>query len=226
MNPLDRVSFDTAGFGAPEDRDGIRVWYSATGDPVGLYYFSVPPDIDADLDDVESVRAFYRASSSQAGVAIIEVDAPLIHGLRCVRAIIKVPQQPSGMTYLASLTLPFRDFSYVLKVVCVERGTTGVRDAVVFGQFLGTGGISVSPDGRLDGWMADPYDSSVEAPLMRSHAEGPEYDAQFPEHPLSRARRILGHIQTTITIESDLRTSPSFEYLGTHRRARPWWRLW
>jgi hypothetical protein len=147
-------------------------------------------------------------------LAIIEVEAPIVQGRRSVRAILKVPQQPTGMSYLGSLTLPFRDFSYVLKVGCVERGTTGVRDAMIADQCMKDGTVSVSPDGRIEGWMADPYDASVRAPLMRNRAEAREYDAQFPEHPLTRARRVLDHIQGTVTIGSDLRRAPAFRISG------------
>jgi len=106
MNPLDLVNFDTAGFDAQGDRDGVRVWHSGAGDGVGLYYVSGPPDIDADLEDVESVRAFYRRVTVESGLAIIEVETPIIQECRCVRTIVKMPQQPTGMTYLGSLTLP------------------------------------------------------------------------------------------------------------------------
>jgi hypothetical protein len=225
MNPLDLVGFDLVGFDAHGDHDGIRVWHSASGDAVGLHYFPTPPDIAADLEDLEDVRAFYRKTAAEAGLAIIEVEAPVIHGCRCVRMILKMPQQPTGMTYLGSLTLPFQDFSYVLKVGCVERGTTGMRDAIIANQCINEGTVSISSDGHIEGWMADPYDGSVRAPLMRNRSEAQEYDARFPEHPLSRARGVLNHVQATLTIDVDLRRSPSFAQSETRHDLRRWWRL-
>jgi hypothetical protein len=225
MTPLDLVTFDTTGLEAQGDRENVRVWYSGAGDGVGLHYFPIPPDIDADLENVESVRAFYRNSATQSGLAIIEVEVPTIQGCRCVRTMIKVPQKPHGMTYLGSLTLPFRDFSYVLKVACSEQGVTGVRDAVVFEKCIKDGTVSVSRKGRIDGWMADPYDATVYAPLMRNRAEAQEYDSQFPQHPLSRARQVLDRIQATVTLATELRASLAFRYLAMASRAKPWWRL-
>jgi len=226
MNPLDLVSFDVVGFDAHGDHDGVRVWHSTSGDPVGLYYFPIPPDILADLEDLTGVRGFYRKTAADAGLAVIEVETPIIQGRQCVRAIFKAPQQPTGMTYIGSLTLPFRDFSYVLKVGCLERGITGAREAMILDQCMKDGTVSNSPDGRIDGWMADPYDASVRGPFMRNRAEAQEYDARFPEHPLSRTRRVLDHIQATLTIESDLRRSPSFARFGSRHNRRRWWRFW
>ena len=226
MNPLDLVTFEATGFSAEGDRDGIRVWRSAAGDGVGLYYFSVPPDIDADLDRVDVVRAFYRRLASAPGLAIIEIETPIIQGRRCVRSIFKAPQQPTGMTYLGSLTLPFRDFSYVLKVASVEQGVTGVRDAFVFADLLKRGAVSTSDDAGIEGWMEDPYDASLRAPFMRNRAESREYDAMFPQHPLSRARHVLDHLQETLTLDRALNTAPSFKPPAPQKRATRWWQRW
>ena len=226
MNPLDRVTFEATGFSAEGDRDGIRVWRSASGDGIGLYHFSVPPDIGADLDSVEAARAFYRRLVSASGLAIIEIETPTIQGRRCLRTIFKAPQQPTGMTYLGSLTLPFRDFSYVLKVTCVEQGVTGVRDALVFDEFLKRGAVSISDDGGIEGWMEDPYDASLRAPFMRNRAESREYDATFPQHPLSRARHMLDRLQETVTLARALDTAPSFKFLVPQKRATRWWQRW
>ena len=191
MNPLDLVVFDAAGFEAQAACKGVRVWHSPAGDGVGLYYFSIPPDLDADLEDVEGVRALYRNAISESGSAIIEIETPMIQERRWIRTILKAPQQPTGMTYLGSLTLPFRDCSYVLKVQCLEHGVTGMREAVVLDELIKNGAISVSKEGQIEGWMADPYDASVRTPLMGNRAEAKEYDARFPAHPLSRARGVL-----------------------------------
>lgn len=225
MNPLDLITFASPGFEPQGDNDGVRVWHSPAGDGVGLHHFSIPPDIEADLEDVDSVRAFYGRTASESGLAIIEVETPTIQECRFVRTMIKIPQQPFGMTYLGSLTFRFRDFSYVLKVQCVERGITGMREAVVFEDFIKDSAVS-NLEGGSEEWMEDPYDASVRAPLMRNRSEAQEYDAEFPEHPLTRARQVLGHIETTITIAPYLRSVPPFRYLARRRHPKTWSRRW
>jgi hypothetical protein len=62
MQPLDLVSFDAAEFEFQGDHDGIRTWMAPSGDMVGLYYFALPPDIDADLRSITAVRNRYLRS--------------------------------------------------------------------------------------------------------------------------------------------------------------------
>jgi hypothetical protein len=84
-----------------------------------------------------------------------------------------------------ALTLPFRDFSFVPRVECEERGRTGVREAVVLAEFLKVG----SDD--MDGWAADLYDPSLRTEPLRNISEDEKYDAKFPDHSLSRVARYV-----------------------------------
>lgn len=225
-NPLELITFDTSGFKSQGDINGTRVWYSPENDGVGLYYYGIPPDINCDIAKVQVVRDFYRQFASNAGLAIIEVETLMIGGCHAIRTIIKAPQRPTGMTYLGSITLPFRDFSFVLKVQCAEQGATGFREAVVLDQLISSGEVTVSSDGKIQGWMKDPYDSSIEAPLMRNQSEACEYDNQFPDHPLSRARNVLNHIEKTLAIAPEVLSSASFEGQALANKSKPWWKRW
>ena len=167
---------------------------------VGLYYFPLPPDILADLRSITAVRNFYRQIAKQSGAAIIEVERPEIGVCPTTRVIIKVPQNP-GMTYIGSITLPFRDFSYVLKAQCEEQGLTGIRDAAVSGEKMAAGEITLDTEtGILRGWLRDPYDSFLNDGFEMNLSEGDEYDDRFPDHPLSRLRRLLDHLQGTLRV--------------------------
>ena len=121
------VTFDASGFDFQEERDGARIWHTPAGDALGVFYFPLKPDIDANVRSLEKVRQAIRSRASAAGAAIIEVETTTTDGCLAVRQIIKVPQQPHGMNYVGSLLLPFRDFSFVIKVQCQEHGMTGIR---------------------------------------------------------------------------------------------------
>jgi hypothetical protein len=153
MPCLDSISFDTSGLEHQSDRDCVRVWHTECGDGVGLYWCALPPDIEADLESIEEVRDFYRKACASAGQAIIEVDTLTVDDCPAVRTMVKVPQQPSGMTYVGAITLPFRDFSYVVKVQCPEAGTTGVRDAIILDRMLAAGRVRIGESGKMVGWM-------------------------------------------------------------------------
>ena len=228
MRSLDSITFDTGNFIFHGDEDGVRIWYTAEGDGIGLHYFPIPPNIPADLNSLEDVRSAYRKLAAASGNAIIEVESPMVDGCAAVRTIIKVPQQPHGMGYLGSVTLPFRDFSYVIKVQCEELGITGLRDTEVLGELLVTGEVTLDIDGaegRLIGWMQDPYDASIVSTFARNRAEAQEYDARFREHPLSRLRATLNHVQDTLRVGSEISREPRFVFQRTQHQ-RPWWKMW
>jgi hypothetical protein len=228
MRTLDSITFDASNFTFHSDEDGVRIWYTAVGDGIGLYYFPLPPDIGADLKSIEDVRAALRKLTTASGGAIIEVETPLIDGCDALRTIIKVPQQSHGMTYLGSIILPFRDFNYVVKVQCKERGITGLRESEILSEMLDTGEVRIDLDGegsQIVGWAQDPYDASFVAPLMRNRAEAEDYDARFPKHPLSRLRPVLNHIQNTLKVADEIKVEPSFEY-GRTQSKRPRWKIW
>lgn len=215
MQPLDFITFTDAGFVPQGDVDGIRVWHTPQGDGLGLYFFALPPDIKADLNNVQDVRNFCRAAMSSANSGLIEADVVLLDGCRALQSITKQLQPQGGMIYIGSLILPFRDFSYVVKVQCAEWGVTGVREAAVLDALLGSGQIDLDQmgdGGEIPGWAQDPYDAGVKTPLMRNLAEDPRYDAQFADHPLSRARAVLRQVQASLHIAPEAKTAPPFVF--------------
>jgi len=226
MNPLDAIAFTTPGLQKAEDREGFRAWYTPDGDGVGLYYFGIAPDLPADMDSLTNLRLALSRRASASGSAIVEAHVIMVDGCRAVRQCVKVPQQPSGMTYLGSLTLPFRDFSFVLKIQSEELGVTGVREAVLFNEKLGSGEVHLHPDGGdIAGWMKDPYDATRTSGLARSLADDDEHDERFPDHPLSRARLFLSAAEPSIIVSDTIRAAPPFIYRTQAPRNRSWWKL-
>jgi hypothetical protein len=100
-----------------------------------------------------------------------------------------------GMTYLGSLTLPFKNFSYVLKIQCEERGPTGLREAVLLDKLIGEKKVHLDAAGKIVGhWNPD----------------DPQFDDAIQAHPLSRLRRVLCKIQPAIRIDPKTKSSPGF----------------
>jgi hypothetical protein len=137
-----------------------------------------------------------------------------------------------------SITLPFRDFSYVLKVQCMETGTTGIRESVVLAQMMASGQVKLQNSGpgpqqlRIAGCMQDPYDPTTSAPLMWNLAEDKQYDAQFPDHPLSRLRSVLRQVQPSLRLAPEVKDATPFVFVPSppstavsQQRKRPWWKF-
>jgi len=208
---LDSISFDTTGLIPQGVKNGVRVWQTPDGDGVGLYFFPVPPDILADINSLESLSSFYGNQLVAVNVTGILIDTMDIDGCRFIKMIARVPQQPLGTGYLGSLTLPFRDFSFVIKMQCTERGTTGMRESIIADELLGKGEIKIDKSGGFEGWEKS-LDSNASSRWKINKAEAPEYDIRFPNHPLSILRRTLAQIESSIRITSDMKMEPKFTF--------------
>jgi hypothetical protein len=211
MRSLDAVTFDAGNLVLEGEEGNLRQWHTVDGDFVTLNYYPGAPNLGGPLADIEKVRAAYRETAVRAGGAIVEVETRVIDGCPALRTILKILQQPKGVIYIGALTLPFRDFSYVVKAQCAEGGTTGMRDAAVFAIMMQRGEISFDKDGTPDNWMRDPYDPAISLPYMRNHSEDPAYDADFPSHPLSRARVLLQHLERTVRVAPAVKSEAKFE---------------
>ena len=166
--------------------NGVRIYRFRDGDAVGIYFFPLVPDLPQTRSQDE-FAAMYAEMVSAAGARIVESELVNLAGIRALRTIIKSPQSPSGMTYVGSVTIPLANCSYVLKVQCAERGTTGLREAFLLDKKLREGG-------------------TVEAALdeIGRIADSPEHDALFPDHPLTRARKHLEFIASALHVDPRL----------------------
>ena len=132
------INFDTTYFTELGIVDGVLVWKTKSEDDLGLHYFAKPPDIDASLDDKEAVRCFYRRFALDSGLGVVEIKVVKFNDLPVIRKIFKIPQNRdgTGTMYIGSIALPFRDFTYIIIVKCLEHGITGMREALVSAQLL------------------------------------------------------------------------------------------
>ena len=208
---LDSISFDTTGLIPQGTKNGVRVWQTPDGDGVGLYFFPMPPDIKADVNSLSSVSSFYGTQLSTANLTGILINTIDLDGCRFIKMIIRMPQQPHGIGYLGSLTLPFKDFSFVIKMQCAERGVTGMRESLIVDELLGRGEIKLDKSGKFEDWEHS-LDLNASSPWKISKAEAPEYDVRFPNHPLSILRRTLGQIESSIRITSDMKLESKFSF--------------
>ena len=202
---VDRVSFDTSGLQMVHDADAARAWTTESGDLVSIEFFDLPPDIGAPLDDLDLLQRFYVDASS--GVANpIEID---VRGgsFRYLRMIMKVPQQPSGMAYVGSLTVPFEQFSFVIKIQCAEHPPTGIRDTVVFNDLLGAGLLGPDP---MASFRSPQSAALSDVMVPRNLSEDEKYDADFPAHPLSRCRALLAPIEHSLQLDPSLEAVKPF----------------
>lgn len=174
-----------------------------------VHFFELPPDIPT-IKNIEALRSFYRHSIANANGGLIEVELCQKDKMSFIRTIIKLRQGHAGMTYIASLTLPFKTCSFVIKVQAVEAGMTGMRESIIADRLISTNVISLDENGYSN-WFADPYDSSFQGGLLMNRSEHDTYDAEFPDHPLTQARQLLKQIENGFQWKAELETIPAFD---------------
>jgi hypothetical protein len=191
---LSSVVFDTAGYQDVGVQDGKHIWHTPQGDGVGLFFFPIPPDLPMNACSEEELCQFFSSMMDGTESKLVELHLIAVDGQPSVQSIIKSPQQPTGMTYVGSIIVPFRDFSFVVKVQCQERGMTGMREAMILIEIWAKGGEDRDASGLPVGFSPD----------------DPKYDAKFPLHPLSRLRAVLRHIEKSMRLDATVKQLPSF----------------
>lgn len=204
QNDIERVRLNERGWVLKVKTSDAKVWDNDSSDILSLNFFNKPPDIPVSLSEAPELRNFYRQTVAEAGGGILKVEAIELKGLPAIECLIKMPMQPSGILYLVSFTIPFRDKSYVVKLQCPEQGITGARDSAVFALHANFDDEDDENFDPFKGWMKDPYDKTVAEGVLMNLSEEEKYDAKFPNHPLSRARRYINQIKETISFDERL----------------------
>ena len=213
MVTIDSLQFDHGQWQAIERKDHIQVF----GDDVkhltavlSVEMFIGVPEIPVSLADIDKLRFVYRTIANNSGAGLISADVFNVDGIDCVQTIFKMPQANRGMVYIGSLTVPFAEFSFVIKIQCQEVGFTGLREAVVLDRLFDEGTDVSEENGELKNWERDPYDPEGAYPLMPNRAEDERYDEDFPVHALSRVRRWLFQIRETLHFSEEVKQAQPF----------------
>jgi hypothetical protein len=183
------------------DSGGHRVWRFTDGDAVGIFFFSVKPDLPQS-HEMARFLSEYEERINTGGALLVECSVLGVRGLPMLRTIVKVPQKPHGMTYLGAFTLPFARLSYVIKTQCEETVITGTREAVLLMDGLRAKTVTIDPESAN--------------PIMGSwNPDSAEFDERFPKHPISRLRRHLQEITRCLRLDDRLLAHERFELPNT-----------
>lgn len=192
-----------------EDDEAIRWVNPEQSALIALHFFDKEPDLPT-VKDLDYLKKFYRNVAASANGGTIETDIMTIHETPAVKTIIKIPQEETGMIYIASITIPFENCSFVVKIQANEVGVTGIRDSAILGMLMGSGEVEFSEEG-ITNWFADPYDPDFKQGTPMNKSEREEYDSEFPEHPLSLARSLIRSISAEIAFKPEIKELPSFK---------------
>ena len=181
----------------------IKKWGDTDGTmAISLNFFEGEPDIHT-LGDIDGLRQYYRDAILAANGALIEVDLIVLHGIQCVRTVLKFPQTPSGSTYLTSLIVPFAMCSYVVKIQAPELDLAGVRESIIMDKLLDEKVITTSDNGLIN-WSMDPYKPNYKGFTLMNRSEEAKWDVRFPSHPLTKSRKLMAEIEKGISFDQKL----------------------
>lgn len=208
---INSVSVPDFGWNKVEENDSRIVWVNPEESAlISLNFFDIQPDLPT-IKNLDFLKDFYRNSISEANGGVVEVSLLTVNNVPSVKTIFKIPQPERGMTYIASVTIPFENCSFVIKIQAAEVGTTGIRDAVVLNEMLMSGEVTLGED-RLENWFEDPYNPNFKNGTLINKSEQEKYDTEFPEHPLSVARKaIIDAVRQTV-FKPEINELAGFKY--------------
>ncbi|MFD7867480.1 hypothetical protein [Streptomyces sp. NPDC057682] len=182
-------------------------WANEYNDVLSLHFFNLPPDLPAALDDGPALRGALTHHIARAGGGLIEASVKTLGGLPALRQILKLPlpDRPSGQAFIGSFTVPRAGCSTVVKIQTREEGMTGMREAVVMARI-----------GHQDYFRPHPYAPDAQGGLPFHEADHARWDAEFPDHPLTRVRRTLDTLAQVVTVAPEFAAQPPFTGPATH----------
>jgi len=180
-----------------------RVWRNTQGDVLSLDILPATSLRLPEFSDVTSLQRWSRSLAEDRQGGLIEVRVISGVPLRAVSLIYKRLQIPAYI-FTGSLIVSCDVESYqVWMIVAGETGTTGVREAVVTTEMYNARKWTTTEEYKRS-WR-DPYDPTyhgVDSSVLRFVSDDEYYDEQFPEHPLSRVRRVLSVLPRSIRTNS------------------------
>ncbi|MCS3871156.1 hypothetical protein J3D55_004072 [Chryseobacterium ginsenosidimutans] len=207
---INSISVPNFGWNKVEENESRIVWVNPEQSVlISLNFFDLQPDLPT-IKDLAFLRNFYRKNVISAKGGIVEVSFLNVHNTPSVKTILKIPQPESGMTYIASVTIPFENCSFVVKIQAAEVDITGVRDSFILNKLLNTGEITFDDNG-LQNWFEDPYDPTIKEGTPMNKSEQEQYDAEFPQHPLSIARALIKQAIQQIVFKPEINELSAFK---------------
>jgi hypothetical protein len=180
----------------------LRVWRDAQGAVLSLAVPAESIDLPPHSDEAALRRWCRRLAESRRGglVEVTKVTGPLGTGTVLIYKRLEKP----AYIYTGMLILPTEAVLLFWTVVAGERGTTGVREAVVTAELMNAGRLTIRD--YEHSWAQDPYDTSyhgVDRSVLRFISDDESYDDRFPDHPLSKVRQVLAALAANIQLDPE-----------------------
>ena len=103
---IDSISISNLNWEKVEDNKSVKRWVNPEETVnLSLNFFDLKPNLPV-TNNINELRVFYRNQIVNYNGGLIEVEELNLKGFYAIKTIFKIPQEPSGMVYLASYTIP------------------------------------------------------------------------------------------------------------------------
>ena len=180
----------------------LRIWRDVYGDALSLAIPAERIGVPHALGEMELRRWCRDLAQSRNGGLIEAQEVACSLGPTAI-LIYKRLQIPAYI-YTGMLVLSLEPCPLVWTIVAGERGTTGVREAIVTATLMQQGKLTVEEYKRS--WAQDPYEPSyagVDRSVLRFVSDDEIYDEHFPNHPLTKVRHLLAILPANIQLDCE-----------------------
>ncbi|MDB5338255.1 MAG: hypothetical protein JWN70_3874 [Planctomycetaceae bacterium] len=204
MPSLDDVQFDTTDWEPrPESAEHRRTWVNAWGDVLSIRFNAAAPQMPS-LFRLQALKDFHTQQLQASGGTILSLDLLQVKGVSVGKLLFKTMQPEGGWGYVSMLFLPYRDFSYSIRIQTLERAGDEGRGQHVWEWLHQSHPQEADRHALWFGLEEAPADPHIARHCM---ADEDRWDAQFPDHPLSRLRAELGRVIPTLVVSRDVKNS-------------------
>lgn len=199
------IAIDTTGFVQVDQGQ----WHDqATQDNINMNFDDRPLTEPFWLEDLDSARRKLAHDYGKAG-CLIEAEPISVGGVPAMHQLVKFPhpQLPRGLIFVSNVFVAKTTCTASVIYFAAEAGITGVREATLMAKL-----------GMPKDWVQPhPYDPQVRSNLPYLRGDDPGWDAQFPDHPLSRARAWVRRLTQTATVDPAFAALPTYRSNGSAR---------
>ncbi|MGJ8653427.1 MAG: hypothetical protein ACSHX8_09155 [Opitutaceae bacterium] len=179
---FEKVDVDTSNHHEFKREKEKVIFLDEDRDLLTAFRIPYPSDLPDPRNSNKFTETFAVATENTDAILVEAKGVFLDDGVWAGYVLNAFPQDPTGYTFQVTIYIPTTEESIMLQVNCVERGTTGIREATVWAQ------EALEGDGKNEYSLLTTWDV--------------KHDALFPKHSLSRVRRKAAKIIESIHLNT------------------------
>lgn len=202
MNERPQVPMTLTGWNQVDSNERTTTWQDQDLDSLSL----TPGVGPLDRNDLTRLREQCRGIVIRRGAGLVEAN---VIPTRRSSAAAMIMKRLDGTGFVFTTIIQFSDPDppSLWVVATRERGVTGTREAVVTQRKITNGELTLQS--YQDTWAQDPYDPTFrgeDSRNLRYMSDDESFDSEFPNHPLSKARRMIRELVEMMNREGEKKT--------------------